>query len=275
VNAYDAYILDIDGTVSRGDELIPTAAETIQALRALERRVLFVSNDASRSEEAHAARLTDLGVVTAPEDVLTPTPVLVELLSERVPGARVLVIGRESVSDALAAAGFERAAAPTTTDAVVVSHDRSFDYASLAAARSAIAAGARLFATNADRVRPTADGFEPGTGAILAAVERCSRTRAEAVAGKPSGHMLKALRKRAGAEVDRCLMVGDQLDIDIRMASGGGMDSALVLTGVTDREQLGPATVHPTYVIVRLADLLPDDHLTSSGRRDPIRSRTT
>ncbi len=272
---YDAYFLDIDGTVCRGDELIPTAAETMQALRALDRGVLFVSNDASRSESAHAARLTGLGIVTAPEEVLTPTSVLVELLSERIPGARVLVIGRESVSDGLAAAGFERASGPASTDAVVVSHDRSFDYPKLAAARSAIAAGARLFATNADAVRPTADGFEPGTGAILAAVERCSQTRAEAVAGKPSGRMLQALLERAGVDVDRCLMVGDQLEIDIRMASEGGMDSALVLTGVTDRERLSSAAVDPTYVIERLADLLPHDHLTSSGRRDPIRSRTT
>jgi 4-nitrophenyl phosphatase len=124
-------------------------------------------------------------------------------------------------------------------------------------------------------VRPIANGLEPGTGAILAAIERCSRTRAEAVAGKPSGHMLEALRERAGVGVDRCLMVGDQLDIDVRMASEGGMDSALVLTGVTDREQLAAAAIHPTYVIDHLADLVPNDHPTSAGRRDPIRSRTT
>lgn len=258
---YDTYIFDIDGTVCLGDELLPTASDTIGRLRELGKRVVFSSNDASHSRSQHAERLTHLGIDADPEDFLTPTSILVGLLNSRMPGGLVLVLGGAALREALGSAGFALTseAGAERVDAVVVSHDRSFDYAQLRAAFLAVRGGAKLYATNADAFRPTSDGGEPGTGAALAAVERCTGTSADAVAGKPTIHMREAVLRIVERHGRTCLIIGDQLDTDIRMGVDGGIDSALVLTGVTDRRVLEGSRTRPTYVIDQLADLLDDD----------------
>jgi NagD protein len=257
---YSAYILDLDGTVYLGDRLLPRAGETIRRLRELGARTIFLSNNPTHTRSDYAAILTRLGLPTQAEDVVHSTFVLVRLLNQVMPGARLFVIGEPPLLKELTASGFRLTTDPAKTDAVIASFDRTFDYAKLQIAFDAIRAGARFFATNADRFCPVPGGGQPDAAAVIAAVEACTAVKVEAVAGKPSRRMAQAALEAAGFPAADCLMVGDRLETDVRMGVEAGMSTALVLTGATRREELDGAEIRPDFVIEALQDLIPVLH---------------
>lgn len=252
---FDGYVFDLDGTVTLGGALLPTAGETIAHLRALGRRTVFVSNYPNQTREQLAAHLTALGLPTPPGDVVNSSGVLIDFLHERLPGARLFVAGEASLIRELAAAGFE-IADDAAVDAVIASFDRTFTYHKLQVAFDAIRGGARFFATNADRFCPVPGGGQPDAAAMIAAIEAATNTRVEAVVGKPSPHMIAAALAALGLPPEGCLMVGDRLETDVRMGLSAGMAAALALTGATDEAALAVSAVRPTYVLRRLSDLL-------------------
>lgn len=254
---YDAYIFDLDGTVYLGDTLLPGAGETIQQLRALGRRTLFLSNNPTRTRQDYAKYLTALGLPTPVEDIVNSSSVMVDFLRRRMPGARLFVIGERSLEEELAAGGFTLTAEADEVDAVIASFDRTFDYRKLQIAFDAIRAGARFFATNADRYCPVPGGGQPDAAAMIAAVEACTGKTVEAVVGKPSRYMAEAILALVDAPPERCLMTGDRLETDVLLGLNNGMDAALVLTGATTRADLDASPVSPTYVVTSLAELLP------------------
>ena len=145
---------------------------------------------------------------------------------------------------------------------MVVSWDRTFDYAKLLAAFRAVRAGARLVATNPDPFCPTPDGDLPDCAAMLAAIEASTGDRAEAIVGKPSAHMAATLLERLALPPDDTILVGDRLLTDIRMAHASGMTSALVLSGATSEASLvellaAGSTAPPDYILDGVADILP------------------
>lgn len=151
---YEAYIFDLDGTVYLGDAFLPTAQETLQQLRALGKRTVFLSNNPTRTREAYADKLTRLGLPSSPEDVINSSFVMVQFLNKRMPGATLHVVGEQSLIDELERGGFTISDKADEIDAVIASFDRTFDYWKLQVAFDAIRAGARFFATNADRYCP-------------------------------------------------------------------------------------------------------------------------
>ena len=140
---------------------------------------------------------------------------------------------------------------------VIASFDRTFTYAKLQIAFDAIRAGARFFATNADRYCPTPGGGEPDAAAIIAAIEACTNTKIEAVVGKPSRYMAEAILALLDMPPGRCLMTGDRLETDVQMGLDAGMAAALALTGATSEADLAASAIRPTYVIRQLAEILP------------------
>jgi len=254
---YRGYVFDLDGTVYLGDALLPTAGETITRLRAVGCRTVFLSNNPTHPPEDYAAKLTRLGLPTVVEDILVSTQVLVSFLGERMPGARVFVIGEGPLVRALAAAGFEIVGDAARTDAVIASFDRTFAYPKLQVAFDAIRAGARFFATNGDRYCPVPGGGEPDAAAVIAAVEACTGVACEAIVGKPSRHTSDAVLAMLGLPPGECLMTGDRLETDVRMGLDAGMAAAITLTGATTAEMVARSAIVPTFVVDRLADLLP------------------
>jgi len=254
---YRGYVFDLDGTVYLGDDLLPTAGETITRLRAMGSRTVFFSNNSTRPPEDCARTLTRLGLPTAADDVLVCTQVLVDFLLERMPGARVFVIGEEPLVRALAGAGFEVVTDAARTDAVIASCDRTFAYPKLQVAFDAIRAGARFFATNGDRYCPVPGGGRPDAGPVIAAVEACTGVACEAVVGKPSRHASDAVLRMLDLPPAECLIVGDRLETDVRMGLDAGMATAITLTGATSAAMVAASPIVPTYVLRRLADLLP------------------
>ncbi len=254
---YDAYIFDLDGTVYLGNTLLPTAGETIATLRRLGRRTVFLSNNPTHTREEYAAKLTRLGLPTPPADIINSSLVMVDFLRRRLPGGRLFVVGEAPLCAELAAAGFALTDDAGRVDAVIASFDRTFVYRKLQIAFDAIRAGARFFATNADRYCPVPGGGEPDAAATIAAIEACTNTKVEAVVGKPSRYMIEAILSLLRLPAERCVMTGDRLETDVAMGLNAGMAAALALTGATDEAALAKSSVQPTYVLHRLGDLLP------------------
>jgi HAD superfamily hydrolase (TIGR01450 family) len=255
---FDAYAIDLDGTVYVDDTALPGAVEAVTALRDEGRPVVFVTNNPLHTASDYAAKLTRFGLPTEPSDVVTATDSVVGLLERSHPGAALMTVSESQVEHALESAGFRLTRDPAATDVVVVSFDRSFDYAKLDAAYRAVRLhGAVIVATNPDPYCPTADGGLPDCAAMLAAIEACTGRRAEAVAGKPSLLMAEAVLERLGTAAAATAMVGDRLATDIAMAAAAEMTGVLVLGSTTSDADLAAASPRPAHAVETLLQLLP------------------
>jgi HAD superfamily hydrolase (TIGR01450 family) len=253
---YAGYALDLDGTVYLDDHLVPGADEAIGRLRGEGARVVFVTNKPLELARDYADKLTRLGVPATADDVVTALDALLLYLRERHPQARLLTVAEPLVDSVLVGAGFTVVREPEGVDVVVVSFDRTFDYAKLHAAYRAVRAGAAIVATNPDPYCPTADGGLPDCAAMLAAIEACTGARAEAIVGKPSEHMARAFLERLGVPASEAAMVGDRLATDVAMGHTAGMAGVLVLSGATSPADLARSDIRPHAVVSSLMDLL-------------------
>jgi NagD protein len=255
---FDGYALDLDGTIYLGDELLPGAAQAVAGIRAVGAGVVFLTNNPLRSAASYAKRLSGLGVPADESEVVTPLGVLTAYLHEHHPGAAVLTVAEPLVDATLMAAGIEVTTDPAAAGVVVVSFDRTFDYAKLLAAYRAVRLhGAVIVATNPDPFCPTPDGGLPDCAAMLAAIEACTGARAEAVLGKPGEHMAAELLRRLATPAADTAVVGDRILTDIGLSHSLGMASVLVLSGATGAGELAGAAVQPDYVIEGIGQLLP------------------
>ena len=249
------YLLDLDGTVYRGEHLIEGAAVAITELRCRERLIAFVSNKPLHSRRDYAEKLTRLGIPASEDDVITSSHVLAGYLSRHAPGASVYVIGEPPLLAELASAGLSPCDDPKRIDYVVAAFDRTFDYAKLNIAFQALRRGAHFIATNSDRTCPIDGGEIPDAAGVIAALEATTRRRPEEVVGKPSPRMVQAGLDRLGVPAGRCVVVGDRLETDIMMAKNSGLIAILTLTGVTSRSMLDSSPLRPDFVIDSIGDL--------------------
>jgi HAD superfamily hydrolase (TIGR01450 family) len=253
---FSGYIFDLDGTVYLGDALLPTAGETVTALRERGLRTIFISNNPTHARQEYADKLTGLGVPTSIDDILTSSLVMVDFLTKRMPGARLFVVGEQPLHAELQQGGFQLTESVKDIDAVIASFDRTFVYRKLQIAFDAIRSGAHFFATNPDRFCPVPSGGEPDCAAIIAAIEACTDTQVEAVVGKPSNYMIEAALRLMDIPAIDCLMIGDRLETDIKMGQEAGMSTALTLTGATPESALIDSCLQPTYILHQLDELL-------------------
>jgi glycerol-1-phosphatase len=198
-----------------------------------------------------------MGVAATPEDVLTASAAMASYLAlrEELAGAAVFVVGSRALADELAGAGFRPLPADEAeaAAAVVVGGHTGFDYVELHAAVRAIGAGAQLFATGRDPFVPTRNGREPGTGAIVAAIETATGATAT-ITGKPEPHIF-AIARQLLAGCTRVAVVGDNLATDIAGAKRAGLDAILVLSGATAPADVEHADTQPDLVLPSLAAL--------------------
>ena len=255
---YKGYIFDLDGTIYLGESMIPGADTAIRALRESGRKVVFLSNKPIASPDDYAQKLTSLGLPTAAGDVINSSQVAAEYLTATAPKARIHLIGEPPLWDVLVNAGMRPAIEPEETDLVLISLDRALSYEKIHFAYRAARAGARVLATNPDLICPVEDGEIIDAGATIAALEALLGRPIDGVIGKPSPIMIEYVVSRMGCHPAACLMVGDRLETDIAMGKAAGMASALVLTGVTDRETVARSQIQPDFILASIADLHPD-----------------
>ncbi|MFI5804291.1 HAD-IIA family hydrolase [Streptomyces sp. NPDC051561] len=256
--AYDTALLDLDGVVYAGGEAIDHAVQALGEARDAGMHLAYVTNNALRTPDAVATHLTELGVPAERGDVITSAQAVARLIADQVPeGSRVLVIGGEGLRVALRERGLEPVDSAEDSPVAVAQGYGGPDlpWSRFAEASYAIRAGVPWFASNTDLTIPSARGIAPGNGAAVEVVRIATGAEPQ-VAGKPLPPMHRETILRTGAE--RALVVGDRLDTDIEGANGGGVDSLLVLTGVTDAAQLlaAEAKYRPTYVDADLRGLL-------------------
>jgi glycerol-1-phosphatase len=252
---YDAFLLDLDGVVYRGETPIPGASDAVRDLRRRGRRVVFITNNSAPTPQAVVDTLKSLGVSASLDEVVTSAQAAVPLVRDLIgSGGKVFVVGEEGVRAALKEGGMTLLEGePDRADAVVVGWDRHASYDSLRIASVLVQRGARFVATNADASYPAPGGdLWPGTGALLAAIEKTTG-RMATVAGKPHRPLFDAALDRAGTR--NALVVGDRIDTDVAGASAAGLDAALVLTGAAVPAQLLDHDALPVAILEDLSRL--------------------
>ena len=252
---YDLAMLDLDGVVYIGPDAVPGAPEHVAAARAAGMRVAFITNNASRPPQAVAEHLRELGVQAGPDDVVTSAQAAARVLSERLgEGARVVVLGGRGLADAVAEARLVLVGVEEDAEAVVTGYGPEVLWGQVMRAAVRIKDGLWWVASNTDLTFPTTFGVAPGHGVLVETLRRFTGVE-PVVAGKPARPLLAETVRRCGGE--RPLMVGDRLDTDIEGAHAAGVDSLLVMTGVTGLSELvaaGPE-LRPTYVSADLGGL--------------------
>lgn len=253
---YDCLLLDLDGTVFRGQQPTEGAVDT---LNAVEVRMLFVTNNASKAPGDVAMNLTAMGFTASPEDVVTSAQSAARLLASQLPSdATVLVVGTEALADEVRNVGLRPVRSFDDEPAAVVQgHSPETGWANLAEAALAIRQGALWVAANVDRTLPSERGLLPGNGSMVAALQAATDQQPQ-VAGKPRPPLLRDALARGHFE--RPLVVGDRLDTDISGAHATGLPSLLVLTGVATATDMlhADADERPDYVAQDLRSLLAD-----------------
>lgn len=267
---FDGLLVDLDGVVWIGREPVPGAPETLRALLAAGKRIAFVTNNPGKPPAAYAERLREMGIDVGAEQIVTAGMVVARLAGEAAgPGGSAFVIGGAPLKEMVAATGATLLDGEAAREAgvVVVSGHRGFDFEELLTAKLALDGGAALFATSHDPTMPMPGGEWPGTGAVLAAVETASGRVAE-IGGKPERHLFEMALERLGRgsfategvakepRAGRVAMVGDRISSDIEGGRRAGLETILVLSGTSSREQAATATPRPDHVVDDLAALL-------------------
>jgi HAD superfamily hydrolase (TIGR01450 family) len=253
---YDVALLDLDGVVYVGEDAVEHADRALADARARGMRLAFVTNNASRPPLAVAEHLASLGVPAHEDEVVTSAQAAARVVAERVPpGSAVLVVGGAGLEVALRERGLVPVRSATESPAAVAQgYHPDVGWRDLAEGAYALATGVPWVASNTDLTLPTPRGPAPGNGTLVG-VLRTATGREPVVAGKPEPPMHREAMIRTGAR--RPLVVGDRLDTDVEGATRAGVDSLLVLTGVTTAVDLVRASPpqRPTYVSADLRGL--------------------
>lgn len=266
IDRYEAFAVDLDGVVWRGEEILDGAAAAVAAIRRAGKRLLFLTNNASYLPARVVARLAAAGIDVDEHEVLTSAIAAREWIEQRgLRGTPAMVLGtREVVSQLEDLVEIVPVEPGQQAGLVIVARDVHFTFERLSAASDAVRAGAEFAAVNRDPVMPVDGGIRPGTGAILAAVEAAAG-RAATVLGKPEAPMMEAAVRALGR--DGVLMVGDRVESDVLGARRVGWDAALVLTGLTaPGDPLEPA---PDFVLQSIAGIASDAGRLASYQGSP------
>lgn len=259
-------ILDMDGVLYRGNEALPGATELFPALRAAGLSFILLTNNATLSSEEFSQKLERMGISVQPECILTSSGATAAYLAHEYPeGGGIYAIGSASLRAVLTEqTGFYWE--EEQPDFVVVGLDYDFSYSKLQKACSAIRKGALFIATNSDLTLPVEGGeLWPGAGSLVAAVQACSGAE-PVVIGKPNKYMAEAALERLVLRPEETLCVGDRLETDIACGARAGIPTALLLTGVSTREDIPSAEAQPDYVFEDLPALMAALGISTPGR---------
>lgn len=253
---YDVAMLDLDGVVYVGRAAVPGAADHLSRAGRSGMHLTYVTNNAARPPSEVAAHLRDLEIPATSEDVVTSAQAAARLVAERVPaGSAVFVIGGDGLFEALAELDLKGVQTIGEDPVAVVSGVKpELTWKTVVDGAILVKRGLPWIAANMDLTFPTADGIGPGSGVLVTAVARFAG-RDPVVAGKPEPSLFEETWRRVGGV--RPLVVGDRLDTDIEGAVNTGLDSLLVMTGVTGLEELagaGPG-LRPSYISCDLGGL--------------------
>ncbi|MDQ0159511.1 TIGR01457 family HAD-type hydrolase [Alkalibacillus salilacus] len=248
---YQAYLIDLDGTMYRGNAPIPEAADFIRSLQSESIPFRFVTNNSSRTRYKTMEKLKENGIQAEESHILTPSIIAADYIKSQQEDARVFKIGEHGVEEALHSRGLK--ITEESPDYVLVGIDRHVTYHKLKEACLHIQKGAQFIATNPDLRVPTEEGFVPGNGAYVELIRHVTKTE-PIVVGKPDSLMIELALDELNLPHRDVIMVGDNYDTDIMAGIEAGIDTLHVETGVTSRDDLKKVSIQPTYSVKSLAD---------------------
>jgi NagD protein len=246
------FLIDMDGVIYRGSELIPGAARFVAHLRDQDIPFLFLTNNSQRTRRDVATKLTRIGIEAFEEDIYTCAMATASFLAGQHPNGTAYVIGEGGLLHALHDVGYS--IVDHAPDYVVVGEGRTLNLEMMEVAVRLVLGGAKLIATNLDPNCPTQQGLRPGCGAFVAMLESATGVKAFSV-GKPSPVMMRAARKALGLSTDEVVMIGDTMETDILGGVQMGYRTVLVLTGSTQRAVLDRYAYCPHYVVDSIDDV--------------------
>lgn len=250
------FLLDMDGTIYLGNELIDGAKEFLNTLKEKNIKYLFLTNNSSKNKDRYVEKLNGLGIEASREDVFTSGEATTIYLNQLKKGAKIFLLGTKDLEEEFEKAGFELIKERgKNIDFVVLGFDTSLTYEKLWIACEYIAEGAEYIATHPDFNCPLEGGkFMPDVGSMIELI-KASTGRTPTVIGKPSAHIINAIVKKYNLNKEELAMVGDRLYTDIRTGLDNGLTSVLVMSGETNEEMLKDTIYKPHYVFNSVKDL--------------------
>lgn len=253
VLAKSAFICDMDGVIYHGNRLLPGVQRFVAWMQEQGRRYLFLTNSSERTPRELAQKLARLGVEVPPERFHTSALATAAFLASQAPGCSVYAIGEAGLINALYEAGITMN--EVSPDYVVVGESSRYTYEALTKAIRLVQGGARLIGTNPDLTGPTEHGLAPACGCLVAPIELATGCKAYYL-GKPNPLMMRHALKRLGATREVTAIIGDRMDTDIIAGIESEIETVLVLTGVTRREDLARFPYRPGHVLAGIAELV-------------------
>lgn len=249
-----ALVIDMDGVLWRGSQTLIDLPAAFKRIAELNLEVILATNNSTRSREQFVEKFSGLGVQLEPHQIINSALATVHILKKRFPsGGPVFIVGESGLVETLEAHGFYPA--EENVLAVVAGIDRHLTYQKIAAAMHLIRAGAPFYGTNPDRTYPMPDRLIPGAGVVLAAIETATDIK-PVIAGKPYPTMMEMAIEQLGLKPKEVLVIGDRLDTDIAGGQAAGCRTAVVLTGVSSREQAAAWKPSPDIITENLDTLL-------------------
>ncbi|MBA3826554.1 MAG: HAD family hydrolase [Ktedonobacterales bacterium] len=248
------YLMDMDGVLIRGTHLIPGADGFIARLRAAGKPFLILTNNSMYTPRDLQARLARIGLAVEANELYTSGLATAQFLKQQKPDGSAYVIGEAGLTTALHDMGY--ILSDQNPDYVVLGETVTYSFQRLTQAIRLIAGGARFIATNPDVVGPSETGLVPATGAVAALIAEATGVKPYYV-GKPNPLMMRSAIRQLNGHSETSVMIGDRMDTDIISGTEAGMRTILVLSGVTQREQVERFPYRPTHIAASVADINP------------------
>jgi 5'-nucleotidase len=249
----EAYLIDMDGVLVHEEQLVPGADEFLKQLQADGHRFLVLTNNSLYTQRDLAARLAATGLGVPADAIWTSALATAQFLDHQRPGGTAYVIGEAGLTTALHEVGY--ILSERRPDYVVLGETRSYSLQRITRAIRFIEAGARFIATNPDPIGPSPEGIVPATGSVAALISKATGVEPYFV-GKPNPLMMREALRAIEAHSQTTVMIGDRMDTDIVAGMEAGMETILVLTGITTRQQAERFPYRPSRIVDSVADLV-------------------
>jgi NagD protein len=247
------FLIDMDGVLIQGKRLIPGADLFIQTLKEKKIPFLVLTNNSLYTQKDLSYRLSTFGLEIPSEQIFTSAMATANFIQSQVPDGTAFVIGESGLTEAIHQVGY--VVTDNNPDYVVLGETFTYHYEHITKGIRLIMDGALFIGTNPDTTGPTDKGVSPATGAMAALMQSASG-KAPFFVGKPNPFMMRSALNYLGAHSESTIMMGDRMDTDIIAGTESGMDTILVLSGVTSQESIETYPYRPKYVVPSVADLL-------------------
>ena len=246
LRARKGFICDMDGVIYRGNQLLPGVKEFVDWMNREGKRFLFLTNSSERSPKELQQKLQRMGLSVGEEHFYTSALATARFLSRQAPGCTAYVIGAPGLLNALYDCGVTMN--DVDPDYVIVGETATYNFEMISKAVRLVLGGARLIATNSDLTGPVENGVAPACRALVAPVELATGKRAYFM-GKPNPLMMRTGLKLLDVHSEEAVMVGDRMDTDVIAGLESGLDTVLVLSGCTTRDDVDDYPYRPTYIL--------------------------